>query len=229
MEIKSYSLPKTNNVVLEIIRRNMSEGCKILDLGAGEGYLAEKVSKLFTPNVAQQEPTVCDLFPENFKVPGIVCDRVDINDGLEYPESSFDIVYSVEVSEHIENQFQLFKEVSRILKPGGKFIFTTPNILNINSRIKYFFTGFYLLFDIMPLNWNDPQHTGGHINPTTLYYICFQAIKNGFFIKGIHVDRLKKSGLFWSLLFWPIIRVANIVYRFRKYKKNKLILSKTTN
>jgi len=224
MEIKSYSLPKTNRVVLGLIRRNMSDNCKILDLGAGEGYLAKRVNNLIAQTEGRQELSACDLFPENFKAPEIQCDKVDINEGIGYPENQFDIVYSVEVFEHIENQFQMLKEVRKILKPGGTFIFTTPNILNINSRIKYLFTGFYLLFDIMPLNWNDPQHTGGHINPTTLYYVCFQAIKNGFSIKGIHIDKMKRSGLFWSLIFWPFIKVGNRVFRFNRRNKDRHIL-----
>lgn len=229
MELTSYSLQKTNEVVLNLVKNNISGNSSILDLGAGEGYLADRVLKSIADIPGENRLTVCDLFPENFKAHGIKCDKVDINQGISYPDAQFDIVYSVEVFEHVENQFELFKESCRILKPGGIFIFTTPNILNINSRIKYFLNGFYLLFDIMPLKWDDPQHAGGHINPTSLYYVCYQAIKNGFDIKAIHVDRLKKSGIFWSLIFLPLIKIGNLIYKSGRYRKNKDIFIENRN
>jgi SAM-dependent methyltransferase len=40
---------------------------------------------------------------------------------------SFDLVVSVEVLEHVEEDEKFVSEVCRVLKPGGKFIMTTPN------------------------------------------------------------------------------------------------------
>ncbi len=43
------------------------------------------------------------------------------------PDASFDMVVAVEVLEHVEEDEKFVSEVSRVLKPGGKFIMTTPN------------------------------------------------------------------------------------------------------
>lgn len=43
------------------------------------------------------------------------------------PDNSFDYVVAVEVLEHVEEDEQFVKEVSRVLKPGGIFLMTTPN------------------------------------------------------------------------------------------------------
>jgi SAM-dependent methyltransferase len=43
------------------------------------------------------------------------------------PGESFDYVVSVEVLEHVEEDDLFVKEVSRVLKPGGVFLMTTPN------------------------------------------------------------------------------------------------------
>lgn len=43
------------------------------------------------------------------------------------PSESYDIVVSVEVLEHVEEDEKFVNEVSRVLKPGGRFIMTTPN------------------------------------------------------------------------------------------------------
>lgn len=43
------------------------------------------------------------------------------------PDEAFDLVVSVEVLEHVEEDERFVSEVARVLKPGGKFIMTTPN------------------------------------------------------------------------------------------------------
>lgn len=45
----------------------------------------------------------------------------------DLPSESFDMVIAVEVLEHVEEDERFVSEVSRVLKPGGKFIMTTPN------------------------------------------------------------------------------------------------------
>lgn len=42
-------------------------------------------------------------------------------------DESFDHVVSVEVLEHVEEDDLFVKEVSRVLRPGGAFLMTTPN------------------------------------------------------------------------------------------------------
>lgn len=45
----------------------------------------------------------------------------------DIPDESYDIVVSVEVLEHVEEDEKFVNEVCRVLKPGGRFIMTTPN------------------------------------------------------------------------------------------------------
>jgi SAM-dependent methyltransferase len=49
---------------------------------------------------------------------------------LPFAAASFDLVVSVWVLEHLETPERVFAEVARVLKPGGHFIFLTPNALN---------------------------------------------------------------------------------------------------
>ncbi len=44
-----------------------------------------------------------------------------------FPDNSFDIISARHLIEHIPDPKSLFKEISRILKPGGDFIIRTPN------------------------------------------------------------------------------------------------------
>ena len=43
------------------------------------------------------------------------------------PDAGFDIIVSVEVLEHVEEDERFVSEVFRVLKPGGIFLMTTPN------------------------------------------------------------------------------------------------------
>ncbi len=57
---------------------------------------------------------------------------------LPFADASFDMVVSVWVLEHLPQPEVVFAEVARVLKPGGHFIFLTPNALNplvIGNRI----------------------------------------------------------------------------------------------
>lgn len=47
-----------------------------------------------------------------------------------FPSGYFDFVLSSDVLEHVPNPEQAFVEIQRILKPGGKFIFTIPFLVD---------------------------------------------------------------------------------------------------
>ena len=56
-------------------------------------------------------------------------DEGRVSDASEIPYDShqFDIVFSDNVLEHLEQPLDVFSEVARVLKPGGIFLFKTPN------------------------------------------------------------------------------------------------------
>jgi len=70
----------------------------------------------------------------------------DLNtETLDVKDSSVDIVLLCEVIEHIYNPDKVLEECNRILKPGGKIIITTPNLVSWYNRI-------FLLFGFFPIN-----------------------------------------------------------------------------
>ena len=62
--------------------------------------------------------------------------QADIS-SIMVPSSSIDIVISRAVMEHVPDAKAVFAEISRILKPGGSFIFLTPNLWDYVSIISY--------------------------------------------------------------------------------------------
>lgn len=61
--------------------------------------------------------------------------RADVCSGIPFVDSTFDMVIAQELIEHLKSHEIFFKEVSRILKPEGIFIFSTPNLLSWKSII----------------------------------------------------------------------------------------------
>lgn len=54
---------------------------------------------------------------------GVLCQNVE---HLTFADASFDLCTSSEVFEHVEDDAAGFREVHRVLRPGGRFIFTVP-------------------------------------------------------------------------------------------------------
>lgn len=210
------SLPETNEKVLDLLSRHDPWRGKILDLGAGEGYFSSLVARrCHDEGVAELRAHLkaCDLFPEEFKFDGVACDRCDFNAPFPYANDTFDAVCSIEVVEHLENAFHFMRETFRILRPGGVAVVTTPNVLNVNSRLTTFVTGFPLLYGPLPLSSRDPQHLGGHINPVSLYYLVYFARVAGFREVRIHTDRRKRSaGFLAALLYLPIKLAERLLF-----------------
>lgn len=219
----SYSLPVTNAKVLELLVPHLAAARTVLDIGAGEGYLAQRVHAAIRERGHAARLEACDLFPENFRVPEVPCRAIDLDGGLPLPDGSVDLAYSVEVLEHLEDQFAYLREVHRVLRPGGRFVLTTPNVLSLSSRLRTLLTGFPELFGPLPLRFDDPQHLGGHIHPVSLPFLGYMAEKAGFKVAGLATDRLKSGSLVALAFLWPFVAAASALAWARVRRKEPAV------
>jgi SAM-dependent methyltransferase len=225
-QINLRSLPITSKKVVDILEKHDVWNGKILDLGCGEGYLSAMLGEAFCERGARglrDQLFACDLFPYEFKYDKISCDRCDFNLPFPYENGFFDAVCSVEVVEHLENYFQFSRELYRILKPGGVAVITTPNILNLNSRLKAFVTGFPILCDPLPLSSDNPQDS--HIHPVSYYYLAYSLKKAGFREIRMHTDKIKRSAKLLACFFYPLVKLLEKVIYRRMRMKNEIIFS----
>src|SRR4051812_17385586 len=217
-EIRPISHRSTNDKVLKLVIPHIASGRPVADIGAGEGFfskmLGEHVEKELKRS-ASDIVTACDIFPEYFRYPAVTCLKISGDGRLPYEDQSIDVACSLEVVEHVEDQFAFARELYRILKPGGFAVISTPNILNANSRWRNLHSGFAVLFDPLLLSSSDPVHTSGHINPVSYYYLSYQLHRAGFASVSVEYDRFKNSAQGLLILCGIPIWIGNQLLRRR--------------
>jgi SAM-dependent methyltransferase len=104
----------------------------IVDLSAGSGYIINEFLK------AGAKVKLYDLFPSQNTFCHVPCEKMDLQKTWPIEPFTADVVICAETIEHLPDQHFFFKEVSRILKPGGTLILTTPNSSSLRSRFSQF-------------------------------------------------------------------------------------------
>ncbi len=208
--ITSSSHKATNARVFEIVTAENLASKRVLDVGAGRGYLAALLSDHVRSLGGDPAEVLraCDMYPEYFMCEGVSCARLAFVNELPYDEGTFDVVYSVEVIEHLSNPHGLIREMYRVVRPGGMIVVTTPNILNLSSRLRYLLTGFFEMFPPPSLSPQDARRQWGHIMPMTAYHLAHAMRMAGFEDVTFHADRLKKSAVFLWVVLLPLTAPA---------------------
>lgn len=98
-------------------------GQRVLDLGCGEGHVARRV------HASGGEVTGLDLSSELLRIArqrgaGIEYVHGDAQDLRAFLDATFDLVYSNLALMDIPDLSATYSEVHRILRPGGRFVFT---------------------------------------------------------------------------------------------------------
>ena len=110
---------------------NAGEATRVLDIGSGYGGAARYLAGSFGCRVSALN--LSDVENETArrlnKEQGLD-QRVEVVDGsfqeIQYPDNTFDAVWSQDALLHSGDRTQVVEEVARVLKPEGQFLFTDP-------------------------------------------------------------------------------------------------------
>ena len=107
----------------------------VLDAGCGVGYNAfyfsEKAKLIFALDINEDNlNTAIEKYPaKNIRL------FLGNLENMPFLDSTFDVVYSIDVIEHLPNPKQFISEAYRVLKPDGKLIIITPNSKNLSAQL----------------------------------------------------------------------------------------------
>ena len=94
----------------------------VLDIGCGRG--APMLAAFADRAAACYGVDLVDFRAEDDRMTLI---RTDVCDMSAIPDGSIDVAYSRSVMEHLADPERALNEIARVLKPGGVYIFLTPN------------------------------------------------------------------------------------------------------
>jgi len=129
------NVPEKMNFIKEIIDPQSSD--KILNIGIGweaqtERMLEENIAEIWGADIDTKK---IKLWKPRLKKTRIVYfdAGIELKGELKKKENYFDKIILLEVAEHIKNDFQVMKNINKLLKKDGKLIISVPTICFAHS------------------------------------------------------------------------------------------------
>ena len=220
------------NFLLEAVTNlftNLPKG-KVLDLGCGDGDYAKRLKDLGF------DVTASDIDIAKFRYKNeIEFKHCDITKEIPFSANYFDYVLLMEVIEHLRNPYVVMLEINRIIKTNGSLVISTPNILNLKSRLRFLIEGNYEYFREPPLDQvKNPREVifNLHLVPYRYQELEYLLSATGFEVEKILVSNYEGYG---GGLLLPIIKFQSWQKARRTAKKggnidyrriHKILLSK---
>ncbi|MGD1929091.1 MAG: class I SAM-dependent methyltransferase [Leptolyngbyaceae cyanobacterium] len=127
--------------ILRVLEYEILDECqmagKILDIGGGEkvSYFRDCLSRW----TVAEEKSIYESVNIDIKVSPTYL----VEPGAPIPviDESYDVVFALNTFEHIYNLSELISEIHRVLRPGGKLLFTVPFIFRVHGCPDDYFRG----------------------------------------------------------------------------------------
>ncbi len=206
----------THEKVFDLIEKGTNS--KIADIPSGSGAFVLRLKDNGFNNVmAIDIENTLEIDHDNFSVG-------DMTKDIPLEDNSIDVLTCIDGIEHISRQFHFVKEVRRIMKTGGEFIITTPNISSLRSRWRWFMTGHHNKCKT-PLDEKnpDPLHHIGMISFPEIRYLLHT---NGFRIDRITRNRIKLISWLYVIFIPFSFLFTSLVYYNAGRKQGTMAINK---
>jgi len=133
---------KNVSELINVAKIKKDKRCNAIEIGCGEGFSTMRIKEMLPDNFTLQASEYVDkLVPKAQKRnPNIKIIQESVYE-TKHPDDSFDLVFLLEVLEHLDYPDKALQELLRITKPGGYLILGVPReplwrVLN-TARGKY--------------------------------------------------------------------------------------------
>lgn len=199
------------NQILNLI----GSGQKVLDVGCGDGFIMKKIKKAgnTVEGIEISSPAIKKARSRGF----VVHDISLTSNWSKKISKKFDVVFAGEIIEHIFDTDKFLINISRVLKPKGKLVITTPNIASLGRRIMLF------VGENPLLETTATPNDAGHIRYFTQKTLSNLLSKNHFKVQSntSSVVNFDKEGKLFSVLLAKLFPQIgnNIIVKAIKNKK----------
>jgi len=165
---------------LAVVRPWVGSNRDVLDLGCLDGTIGElfvRQGNRVTGIDASRNAL------EKARSRGLDARLGNLDEPLALPDASFDVVFAGEIIEHVMNADAFAGEVYRVLRPGGTFVVTTPNLAALGRRL-------LLLANRNPhieVSFEDPE-AAGHVRYFVSGTLAEFLRRHGFEIRALASD-----------------------------------------
>jgi len=193
-----------------------------LDIGCGGGVISELLfDSKFTYGVDNGEAHDVEEAVKNNRYDKVLLENAE---KMSLPDESLNFAFSNSVIEHIPNNEAVLSEVSRTLKPGGYFLFTSP------SRLFGKYLYFTSLFNRSGLHFLATIYENKRNRMLNHYHILDHEIYRERLAKhGIKLITYSYCGSRSTMELWDKITVLSYFGRIFKKSVNKNLTDRYKN
>lgn len=123
-----------------LLHMDKGKPCRVLEVGCAEGHTLEWLKQAGYCSWAAGVEPYAQRHPRNTSIDQF--ERLDIESRLpDIPPGSLDLILCLDVLEHLKDPWETMRQLDRLLKPGGRWIISVPNIRHYRVLFDLAFRG----------------------------------------------------------------------------------------